>query len=82
MNDPVEMVGYIAMALLVVSFIPKQLTVIRSINFAGCVFFIAYGILLGWKWPLIVSNGLVAVIQLYHIFWKKMRTMPAPDTED
>lgn len=69
--DYVELVGYFAMTFLVLSFIPKQVERIRVINFIGCVLFVAYGVLLGWKWPLIVSNGLVAVIQVYHLI--KMR---------
>ncbi|WP_018626690.1 hypothetical protein [Niabella aurantiaca] len=71
MSESVEYIGYLAMALLVISFIPKQLKAIRLINFAGCVFFVAYGVLLGWKWPIIISNGLIAAIQLYHLFVKK-----------
>ena len=26
----------------------------------------------GWKWPLIISNGLIAVIQLYHLFFNSL----------
>ncbi|MCF3107751.1 uroporphyrinogen decarboxylase [Niabella sp. CC-SYL272] len=77
MPDPVEYIGYLAMALLVISFIPKQLKAIRIINFSGCIFFVIYGVLLGWKWPIIISNGLIAVIQLYHLFVKKQA--PAED---
>ena len=62
-----EIIGYAAMAFLVLSFIPKQVKAIRMINFIGCVFFVLYGILLGWKYPIIISNGLIAVIQLYHL---------------
>lgn len=69
--DNVETVGYIAMAFLVISFIPKQIRTIRIINFVGCVFFVLYGVLLGWKWPLIISNGLIAIIQLYHLLTTK-----------
>ena len=62
-----DIVGYIAMTFLVVSFIPKQVKRIRVINFIGCVFFVAYGILLGWALPIIISNGFVAIIQVYHL---------------
>lgn len=67
-----ELIGYLAMAFLVISFIPKQLKTIRIINFIGCLFFVIYGIMLGWKWPLIISNGLIAVIQLYHLFFNSL----------
>jgi len=56
------------MFLLVISFIPKKLSLIRVINMVGCLFFVLYGILLGWKWPIIISNGLIACIQFYHLF--------------
>ncbi|HTN67890.1 MAG TPA: hypothetical protein VLZ33_00345 [Dysgonamonadaceae bacterium] len=65
--NSVEIVGYFAMTFLVLSFIPKQVTRIRIINFIGSVLFVVYGVLLGWKWPLIVSNGLIAIIQVYHL---------------
>jgi len=73
--DTTELVGYIAMAFLVVSFLPKQIRRIRIINFIGCTFFVLYGILLGWKWPLIVSNGLIALIQIYHLFIAKNKAV-------
>ena len=65
--DTIELVGYTAMTVLVLSFIPKNTRWIRMINLVGCLFFVAYGILLGWKVPLIVSNGMIAIIQIYHL---------------
>ena len=86
--DTTELVGYIAMAFLVVSFLPKQIRKIRLINFIGCSLFVLYGILLGWKWPLIVSNGLIALIQIYYLFiaknkvvdWNKIKNFLRPET--
>lgn len=69
--DTTELIGYVAMAFLVLSFVPDQIKKIRTINLVGCIFFVVYGIMLGWKWPLIISNGLVACIQLYHLFFSK-----------
>lgn len=63
----IEIIGYFAMTFLVLSFIPKQIKIIRIINLVGCLFFVLYGILLGWKFPIIISNGLVAIIQMYHL---------------
>ncbi|OJV55999.1 MAG: uroporphyrinogen decarboxylase [Bacteroidetes bacterium 43-16] len=70
-NNVVEMVGYVAMAVLAISFIPRKLRWVRIINFAGCILFVIYGILLGWKYPLIISNGIIAIIQCYHLLSKK-----------
>ena len=66
-----ELIGYLAMTFLVVSFIPKQIRRVRLINLSACFFFIVYGVMLGMKWPIIISNALVAVIQLYHLFLVK-----------
>lgn len=67
MANSTEWVGYLAMAFLVISFIPTKLNQVRILNLAGCIFFVLYGYLLGWRWPIIISNGLVAIIQVYHL---------------
>lgn len=59
------------MTLLVVSFIPKKMKVVRSINLVACMFFVGYGILLGWAWPIIISNVAVCCVQAYHLFIAK-----------
>lgn len=66
-ENTIELIGYIATTVLVISFIPKNVNWIRVINLVGCLVFVAYGILLGWKYPLIISNGLIALIQAYHL---------------
>lgn len=71
MDDSTEIFGYLAMTMLVISFIPKQLKLIRILNLIGCVFFVIYGALLGWKWPIIISNGLIAAIQAYHLLFSR-----------
>ncbi|GAB3010590.1 YgjV family protein [Niabella terrae] len=71
MDTRIEIFGYIAMSLLVLSFIPTRVGLIRTINFCACIFFVIYGVLLGLKWPIIISNGLIAIIQLYHLLVKK-----------
>lgn len=68
--DLVDVVGYFAMTFLVLSFIPKQILRIRVINLIGCLFFVAYGIMLQ-AWPVAISNGFVAVIQIYHLIHLK-----------
>lgn len=69
MNNSAEMIGYLATVFLVVSFLPRSTKYIRSINFIACVIFVFYGFLLGNKWPIIISNGVIAIIQLYHLFF-------------
>jgi uncharacterized protein with PQ loop repeat len=71
MNDTTETIGYLATVLLVISFLPRNVKYIRSINFFACIAFVIYGVLLGLKWPIIISNGLIALIQLYHLIFNK-----------
>ena len=73
MMDTTEFIGYVAMAILVVSFIPKEMRRIRLINLVACVIFVIYGIMLGLKWPIIISNGMVSIIQIYHLFLVKSK---------
>ena len=63
--------GYIAMTLLVISFIPKQIKTVRTVNLIACMFFVVYGILLNWAWPIIISNVAVCCVQAYHLFLVK-----------
>lgn len=63
-----DIVGYSAMILLIISVVPKKLKVIRTINFFASTFFVIYGVLLGWEWPLMISNFIVCCIQIYHLF--------------
>lgn len=75
MNDTTEIVGYMATVFLVISFLPRNVRSIRIINFFACLVFVVYGVLLGLKWPIIISNGLIALIQLYHLFFNKKNVL-------
>ncbi len=70
-SSTIELIGYAATAILVISFLPKNVQWVRVINLIGCLFFVAYGILLGWKYTLIISNGLIAIIQAVHLLRAK-----------
>lgn len=73
-----DIIGYLAMTFLVISFLPKQVMRIRVINLIGCLFFVAYGVML-LAWPVAISNGFVAIIQVYHLI--KMRFDKPESTE-
>ncbi len=72
--DTTELFGYLAMTFLVVSFLPTQVRKVRMINLIACALFIVYGVLLGFKWPLIISNAVVCIIQIYHLFLGNRKT--------
>ena len=50
------------------SFLMHEVRHIRYVNMVGCFFFVLYGILLGWKWPLIIPNLFILCTHLYFLF--------------
>ncbi|GGG54811.1 uroporphyrinogen decarboxylase [Bizionia arctica] len=66
-----EWVGYAAMAVLLISFTMKDVKKLRIINTIGCILFVTYGFMLQTSWPIIISNGAIACINLYYLVLKK-----------
>jgi hypothetical protein len=62
-----EIVGYIASAILMVSFSMKDVTKLRFINAFGCLFFIIYGFMLATSWPIIITNGFILGMNIWHL---------------
>jgi hypothetical protein len=62
-----QIIGYTASTLLIISFILKDITKLRVMNSFGCAFFIAYGILLDWNWPIIIPNAFIIGVNIYHL---------------
>lgn len=70
-----EYVGYLASLLVVISFlVGNNITKIRWVNMFGCIAFMIYGILMyikiGNGIPIIITNGFIALIQVYYLFFK------------
>ncbi|MDO5039409.1 YgjV family protein [Clostridium sp.] len=70
----VEWIGYIASAMIVVSLIMTSIVKLRIINTIGCVLFVIYGIIVG-AYPISVSNGLIALINLYNLYKLKHKPL-------
>lgn len=66
----IEWVGYIAMALLMFSFIQKEMTKLRVWNSLGCGVFVIYGILIS-SYPVIITNVFILGVNLYYLVLKK-----------
>ncbi|HCQ29442.1 MAG TPA: uroporphyrinogen decarboxylase [Flavobacteriales bacterium] len=66
-----EIIGYIASAGVLISFLMKDIKTLRLVNSIGCSLFIVYGILLGWSWPIIITNAAILGINAYYLFVKK-----------
>ncbi len=71
MSNWQEYVGYLASALVVLSFmVGNNITKIRWINMLGCISFVVYGFLIN-SLPVMITNIFITIIQIYYLFFKK-----------
>ena len=61
-----DWVGYLAMFLVVSSFIFTNVTKLRIVNLVGAAAFVVYGFMLG-AIPIIITNAVIIIIQIYHL---------------
>lgn len=66
-----EIIGYIASAIVLLSFFMRNIKTLRFVNSAGCFFFVIYGILLG-SIPIIITNVAILLVNGYYLFFKKV----------
>jgi hypothetical protein len=66
-----DLIGYLASAAVLVAFIMKDIKTLRIINSIGCAFFVCYGILLGYSWPIIITNTAILGINFFYLFKPK-----------
>ena len=63
-----DIVGYTASALLITSFMLKDIVKLRLVNSAGCAFFIAFGFMDDPdNWPIIITNAFIICANFYHL---------------
>jgi hypothetical protein len=70
MEQLTEYSGYAASALVLISFLMKDLRKLRIVNSAGCLLFILYGVLLG-SIPVVVTNVSITLINVYYLLRAK-----------
>jgi uncharacterized protein with PQ loop repeat len=66
-----EIIGYIASAIVLISFLMKNIKKLRVINTIGCLIFIVYGILLNFSIPIIITNSVIVGINVYFLIKMK-----------
>ena len=66
-----EIVGYLAMLVLLISFLMKNIRHLRKLNTVACALFVVYGFMLATSWPIIISNASIMGINIYVLFIKK-----------
>jgi len=62
-----EIIGYIASAIVLISFLMKNIKKLRVINTIGCLIFIVYGVLLNFSIPIIITNSVIVGINVYFL---------------
>jgi len=65
--NSVEVVGYAGMALVVLSFLSRSMFRLRLLNAAGAMIITVYALLID-AWPMVWLNGMLAAINLYHLY--------------
>jgi hypothetical protein len=66
MENSTEYIGYIASAIVLLSFVMQKMALLRILNSFGCVFFILYGILLG-SIPIVITNVAIVLINIHFL---------------
>jgi uncharacterized protein with PQ loop repeat len=66
-----EFIGYFASLLVLGSFLMKNIKKLRMINTMGCTLFVAYGVLLDFSWPIIITNLSIIIINIYYLTKKE-----------
>lgn len=69
---PTEIIGYLASLLVLVSFLMKNIKKLRILNTLGCTLFVAYGFLLDFSIPIIITNAAIIVINIYYLTKKEV----------
>jgi len=66
-----ELVGYLASAVVMLSFLSRKMTRLRTINAVGCILFVAYGFMLETSWPIIITNAFIFIVHIYYLLIKQ-----------
>ncbi|MEN8186747.1 MAG: YgjV family protein [Bacteroidota bacterium] len=70
----IEWIGYAASFFVAVSFTFRSMSKFRIVNILGCIFFIAYGVLID-SIPVIIANLYILGMNFYHLL---KRDKPIP----
>jgi uncharacterized protein with PQ loop repeat len=71
-TETLDLVGYAASVVVLVSFLMKNINTLRIVNALGCVLFIIYGFLFDLSnLPIIITNIGILLVNVYYLFWKK-----------
>ena len=62
-----DVFGYSAMVLVTASFLFSKIKIIRTVNLLGAIAFVIYGVMLDVAYPIIATNSIIIIIQVYYL---------------
>lgn len=62
----VDVIGYVASAIVLISFLFKNIKVVRIVNIIGAIFFVVYGLLLP-TYPTMIMNLALIGVHCYYL---------------
>ena len=62
----VEVVGYVASALVALSFAMRSVVKLRTVSLVGSAIFAVYGALIG-AWPVVITNSIIALLNAWRL---------------
>ena len=65
-DDAIQIVGYVAMGLVAISFLMRDIKALRFMNMIGAATFIWWGILLNQA-PIYLLNTFIVLVNLYYL---------------
>ena len=71
-----DIMGYAASCGVLLSFLMKDIKTLRIVNTIGCALFIAYGVMLHYSFPVIITNVAIIFINLYYLLKKPIIKNP------
>jgi hypothetical protein len=63
----IEVIGYVASFLIVVSLAMTSVLRLRTFSLLGSIAYVVYGVLLG-AWPIVIANGIIAGLNVWNIY--------------
>jgi hypothetical protein len=64
-----DLLGYAAMAVLMISFLLKDMQKLRLVNSVACLLFVIYGFMLP-SYPIVISNAFIVCVNVYYLLKK------------
>ncbi len=62
-----EIIGYSASLGVLISFLMRDIKILRIINCIGCALFVVYGVLLNYAIPVIFTNVVIIIVNIYFL---------------